>query len=173
VTACGHAALAVIQLEQTLRALDCPDREYIVGLLRDVIEEHGARHEANRPPWIDATVTGTCDAVVDPQSTSHEEDTPVRRSRTCLAGSSERLAPAWRPWGLPPGSPSGMRVACQSEQRADNRVSEDGVHLVRTHLANVLLALEMLARKAGPGSHEARVIAAGLSSARKLARLLL
>lgn len=47
------------------------------------------------------------------------------------------------------------------------------VYSVRTHLANVLLALEMLYRKARPNSYEARVASVGISSARKLARLLL
>jgi hypothetical protein len=47
------------------------------------------------------------------------------------------------------------------------------VHWVRTHLANIVLALELISRKANPSSKEAKVAAAGLSSARKLARLLL
>jgi|SoiMethySBSTD1v2_1073268.scaffolds.fasta_scaffold3692498_2 hypothetical protein len=39
VTARGHAALAVVRLEQTIRDLDGSDRDYIIGILRDLIED--------------------------------------------------------------------------------------------------------------------------------------
>ena len=35
----GHAHLAVVQLEQTLRALDGPDRAYVVSMLRELLED--------------------------------------------------------------------------------------------------------------------------------------
>ena len=47
------------------------------------------------------------------------------------------------------------------------------MHAVRTHLANVRLALELLHRKARSDPHQARVARAGLSSAQYLSRLLL
>lgn len=47
------------------------------------------------------------------------------------------------------------------------------VHELRTDLGNVLLALQLLRRKARPDSGEAKVIQAGLSSAYALADRLL
>jgi hypothetical protein len=38
----GHAALSVIRLGYELAELDGPDRAYIVGMLRDLIEGAGA-----------------------------------------------------------------------------------------------------------------------------------
>jgi hypothetical protein len=35
----GHAALAVVRLEQTLQDLDDSDRAYIVSMLRELLED--------------------------------------------------------------------------------------------------------------------------------------